>query len=110
MGINYLNRIDQSGFEIGYKMLEYLYPKVKPGKRPTKLLEVLQFISSSFWKLLFGRNVDSLERGTENDNEYMITDFHPLCSKYISVPNVQLCILYHYRNWGSLVVVHLLEA
>lgn len=85
-------RIDQSGFEIGYKVLEYLYPKVKPGKRPTKLLEVLQFISSSVWKLLFGRGVDSLERGTDNDNEYMITDFQPLCSKYISVPNVFIII------------------
>ena len=86
----YLIRIDQSAYEIGYKVLEYLYPKVKSGKRPTKLLEVLQFIGSSVWKFLFGRNVDSLERGAENDNEYIITDFHPLCSKYISVPKVKI--------------------
>lgn len=86
-------------------MLEFLYPRIKPGKRPTKLLEVLQFIGSSVWKLLFGRSVDSLERGTENDNEYMITDFHPLCSKYISVPNVYLIFFDYLRNWANLVVV-----
>ena len=94
----YLIRIDQSAYEIGYKVLEYLYPKVKSGKRPTKLLEVLQFIGSSVWKFLFGRNVDSLERGAENDNEYIITDFHPLCSKYISVPKVKSS--FHSYNIG----------
>ena len=80
--------MDHVGFEIGYKITEYLYPKVKPGKRPTKLMDVLQFISSSVWKFLFGKNIDSLERGTESNNEYMLTDFNPLCSKYISVPSV----------------------
>ncbi|KAK8804764.1 hypothetical protein JH06_2777 [Blastocystis sp. subtype 4] len=79
-------KIDQCGFDIGFKILEILYSKLKPGKRPTKLMEVLQFISSSCWKYLFGRNVDALERGADNPNEYMLTDNHPLCSKYISVP------------------------
>ena len=54
-------------------------------------MEVLQFISSSCWKYLFGRNVDALERGADNPNEYMLTDNHPLCSKYISVPKVWIC-------------------
>ncbi|KAK8822104.1 hypothetical protein WA538_000197 [Blastocystis sp. DL] len=59
---------------------------MKPGKRPTKLMDVLQFISSSCWKYLFGRSLDALERGADNPNEYIMTDNHPLCSKYISVP------------------------
>lgn len=87
--------MDQAGFEVGFKVLEYLYPKVKAGKRPTKLLEVLQFISSSCWKLLFGRTIDSLEKGTDNDNEYILTDYKPLCSKFISVPAVSTPVLTH---------------
>ena len=79
-------RIDNCGFDIGYKLLEYLYSNSKPGKRPTKVLDVLQFISTPCWQFLFGRNVDSLEKGADSDNEYMITDLHPLCSRYISVP------------------------
>ena len=85
---SYVCRIDQCGFEIGYKILELLFSRMKPGKRPTKLMDVLQFISSSCWKYLFGRSVDALERGADNPNEYIMTDNHPLCSKYISVPKV----------------------
>ena len=70
--------MDQAGFEVGFKVLEYLYPKVKAGKRPTKLLEVLQ-----------------LEKGTDNDNEYILTDYKPLCSKFISVPAVSTPVLTH---------------
>lgn len=81
-------RMDQCGFDIGYKILEILYAKLKPGKRPTKLMEVLQFIGSACWKYLFGRSIDSLERGADNPNEYILTDYDPLCSRYISVPKV----------------------
>lgn len=81
--------MDQAGFEVGFKVLESLYPRVKSGKRPTKLLDVLQFISSPCWNYLFGRTIDSLEKGTDNDHEYILTDYQPLCSKYISVPKVR---------------------
>ena len=87
-------RIDQCGFEIGFKVLEFLYPKIRSGKRPLKLIDVLQFIASPCWEMLFGRRVDSLEKGAENDNEYMITDYQPLCSRYISVPKV-FCVHLH---------------
>lgn len=49
-------------------------------------MDVLQFICSQCWQLLFGHSIDSLEQGADSDNEYMITDFQPLCSRYISVP------------------------
>ena len=57
-----------------------------------KLMDVLQFISSSCWKYLFGRSLDALERGADNPNEYIMTDNHPLCSKYISVPKVYFSV------------------
>ena len=82
--------MDQAGFEVGFKILESLYPRVKPGRRPTKLMDVLQFISSPCWNHLFGRTIDSLEKGTDNDNEYILTDYQPLFSKFISVPKVHV--------------------
>ena len=85
--------MDQCGFDIGYKLLEVLYAKLRPGKRPTQVKEVLQFISSPCWKYLFGREADSLECRADNLNEYIITDYNPLCSKYISVPKVTVALV-----------------
>ena len=87
---SYYSRMDQCGFDIGYKLLEVLYAKLRPGKRPTQVKEVLQFISSPCWKYLFGREADSLECRADNLNEFIITDLAPLCSKYISVPKVMV--------------------
>ena len=84
------SRMDQCGFDVGYKLLEVLYAKLRPGKRPTQVREVLQFISSPCWKYLFGREADSLECRADNPNEFIITDYAPLCSKYISVPKVMV--------------------
>lgn len=54
--------------------------------RPTRLLELLQFIHTTLWKTLFNRAADNLELSTTASNEYMITDNEPLVNTYISVP------------------------
>jgi hypothetical protein len=60
--------------------------ETKSLKRETRVLNVLSFIYSNFWKALFSKQADSLERGTENADEYMITDNDPQLTKYMSVP------------------------
>jgi len=49
-------------------------------------MNILQFVSASVWKALFGKNADSLERSIDHADEFMIIDYEPLTSTYCSVP------------------------
>jgi len=48
---------------------------------------ILQFISSTVWKALFGKAADSLERSIDHADEYMIVERDPITSTFISVPS-----------------------
>ena len=39
------------------------------------------------WKSLFGKPADSLERSIDHSDEFMIVDYEPLTSTYVSVPS-----------------------
>jgi len=47
---------------------------------------MLQFVSSSVWKSLFGKAADSLERSIDHADEFMIVDYEPITSTFVSVP------------------------
>lgn len=81
-------RLAASGYPIGTKLLDlllYRQPQ-RAATRPIRILELLQFIHSVFWKALFGRPADALESSTTSKNEYMIADNEPLVNTFISVP------------------------
>eukprot|EP01114_Cavostelium_apophysatum_P009126 TRINITY_DN2219_c0_g1_i2.p1 TRINITY_DN2219_c0_g1~~TRINITY_DN2219_c0_g1_i2.p1 ORF type:complete len:109 (+),score=16.19 TRINITY_DN2219_c0_g1_i2:362-688(+) len=45
------------------------------------------FVAYTVWKVLFGKNADSLEKSTEQEDEYMINENAPLSvTKFISIP------------------------
>lgn len=50
-------------------------------------MNVLQFVSANVWKSLFGKPADSLERSIDHADEFMIVDYEPLTSTYVSVPS-----------------------
>jgi len=50
-------------------------------------MSILQFISNAVWKSLFGKPADSLERSIDNADEFMIVDYDPITSKFISIPS-----------------------
>lgn len=50
-------------------------------------MNVLQFISTQVWKSLFGKPADSLERSIDHADEFMIVDYEPLTSTFVSVPS-----------------------
>lgn len=89
-------RLNIQGYPIGLKLLDLLlYRSPTPfastssaanNLRPTAVLPLLQFISTTLWKALFNRPADALERSQESKDEYMITDNDPLVNTYISVP------------------------
>jgi hypothetical protein len=50
-------------------------------------MSILQFVSAAVWKSLFGKPADSLERSIDNADEYMIVDYEPITSTFVSVPS-----------------------
>jgi len=67
-------------------MLELLALRERQYRRETKLIGVLQFVSSTVWKALFNKVADSLERSTENEDEYMIHEREPITNAFVSAP------------------------
>ena len=82
------SRLATCGYSIGVKLLDLLLYRLpqRSATRPTRLLELLQFIHTTLWRSLFSRSADALELSTSNNNEYMITDNEPLVNTYISIP------------------------
>jgi len=68
--------LERVGQTIGIKVLELLSSRESLLKRGDGVIGILQFISSSCWKVLFGKVADSLERSTENENECTFTITH----------------------------------
>ena len=56
------------GHGIGMRFLELCLAREKSGKREVKLVNLLQYISTSMWKTLFGKKADGVEKSKEHDN------------------------------------------
>lgn len=82
------SRLASSAYPIGVKLLDLLLYRLPPrtAARPTRLLELLQFIHTSLWRSLFGRSADNIEQSNSSKAEYMIVDNEPLVNTYISIP------------------------
>jgi hypothetical protein len=78
--------LEEAGYGVGHRMLELLAFRERQYRRETKLIGVLQFVSSTVWKALFNKVADSLERSTENEDEYMIHEREPITNAYVSAP------------------------
>lgn len=74
-----------SGYGVGFKVLELLAYRSRESKRETRIMSILQFVSSTVWKTLFGRPADSLERSIDHADEYMIFDYNPITSNFVSI-------------------------
>ncbi|ONK80052.1 uncharacterized protein A4U43_C01F13280, partial [Asparagus officinalis] len=79
-------RLEDAGYAIGARVLELYCHREKGNRRETRLLGILSFIHSTVWRVLFGKIADSLEKGTENEDEYMISEKELLINRFISIP------------------------
>ncbi|MCJ1259866.1 TRAPP subunit trs31 [Lignoscripta atroalba] len=81
-------RLNEQGYPLGLRLLPLLLYREPPrtALRPTRILPLLQFITTTLWKHLFGRPADTLERSSTTEDEYMVSDNEPLVNQYISVP------------------------
>jgi len=79
--------LEEIGRSVGTRVVELLSYRDRKTKRELSVIGILQFISTCCWKALFGKAADSLERSTENENEYMVHDSEPLTNRFVSVPH-----------------------
>jgi Transport protein particle (TRAPP) component len=80
-------RLEEAGYSVGLRVLELHCLRDRSGaKRRTRLLQALQWVSADMWRALFGKTADSLERSTENADEYMIHELQPITNVFVSVP------------------------
>ncbi|MCJ1375735.1 TRAPP subunit trs31 [Loxospora ochrophaea] len=81
-------RLNEQGYPLGLRLLSLLLYREPPrtATRPTRILPLLQFITTPLWRHLFSRPADALERSQANEDEYMISDNDPLVNQYVSVP------------------------
>ncbi|KAK6198508.1 transport protein particle complex subunit [Scheffersomyces amazonensis] len=81
-------RLNGLGYQVGQRYIELIKLRegFKTNKREVKIVEILQFIHGTFWKAIFGKTANELEKSQDVLNEYMITDNVPLMSKFISIP------------------------
>lgn len=82
------SRLNRAGYPIGVKLLDLLLYRqpLRSAQRPTRILELLQFIHGTMYRALFSRSADALEQSTTKKNEYMIVDNEPVVNTYISIP------------------------
>lgn len=71
---------------MGIRTLELIMSREKLIRRELTIINQLYFINTSVWKYLFGKAADSLEKSTDQEDEYMISDNDPYLTQFISVP------------------------
>eukprot|EP00158_Paraphelidium_tribonemae_P001845 Partr_v1_DN24873_c3_g1_i1_m29897 putative trafficking protein particle complex len=76
---------------------EVLFWREKSGRRELKIVNMLMFVNTTVWRGLFGKSADSLERGTDSADEYMIIDNDLMVNKFISVPKVPNFFMSEFR-------------
>ncbi|GMP35679.1 hypothetical protein CsSME_00008037 [Camellia sinensis var. sinensis] len=81
--VRYYNLFSELQLSDWYIFLNYNY---LGNRRETRLLGILSFVHSTVWKVLFGKVADSLEKGTEHEDEYMISEKELLVNRFISIP------------------------
>jgi len=77
-------RLQDIGYEVGVRLVEYFHWKEKAVKRETRLVRFLSFISTTVWKSLFGK-IATLEKSVEKKEQYMITEDSTLLNEFISL-------------------------
>jgi hypothetical protein len=62
-------RLENLGFGIGVRALELLAHREKANRKETNLVAMLQFVTTTVWRALFGKVADGLEKASNSENE-----------------------------------------
>jgi len=72
------------GKRVGRRALDLVVIREKILRRETRIIGILNFVVTSLWKALFGKQADGLKKFT--DAKFYIEEQDPMVNKYISVP------------------------
>lgn len=85
-------KLSDLGYKVGSKMIELVSWREKSFKREIKILGILSWIHTTLWKHLFGKVLDALEKSTENEDEYMLSDNEPMVFSFCNNAGFQIHI------------------
>ncbi|XP_030844703.1 trafficking protein particle complex subunit 5 [Strongylocentrotus purpuratus] len=80
------SKLSDLGQHVGVRILDLLFIRERGLKRETKLLNILLFIKSNVWKVLFGKEADKLEHANDDERTYYIIEKESVINRFISVP------------------------
>lgn len=60
-------KLSEVGYRMGRRTLELIAVRERAAKRETSLLGILNFVSLTLWRFLFGRQADSLKKVRNSD-------------------------------------------
>nr|XP_054765334.1 trafficking protein particle complex subunit 5-like [Lytechinus pictus] len=66
------SKLSDMGQHVGVRILDLLFIRERGLKRETKLLNILLFIKSNVWKVLFGKEADKLEHANDDERTYLV--------------------------------------
>ncbi|VDO13973.1 unnamed protein product [Rodentolepis nana] len=70
------------GAPIGRQMLDLIFLRDKLQKREIRLLGFLLFLKSTFWRSIFGKEADDLEKDGLDERTYYMIEREPFVSKF----------------------------
>eukprot|EP00658_Telonema_sp_P-2_P042941 TRINITY_DN30901_c0_g1_i2.p1 TRINITY_DN30901_c0_g1~~TRINITY_DN30901_c0_g1_i2.p1 ORF type:complete len:189 (+),score=46.76 TRINITY_DN30901_c0_g1_i2:177-743(+) len=79
-------RLAELGVQVGLRMLELACFRDRQSRRAIRVIDVLEFVQGDLWTAVFSKPADELQKSTESDEEYMITEIAPVLNQYISAP------------------------
>lgn len=79
-------RLAESGKHIGYRIVDLIVTRDKNFRRETRVINMLMFIKTVFWRTLFNKDADKLEQANDDSSIYYLIETEPITNKFISTP------------------------
>lgn len=62
------SKLSEIGYNVGQRVVDLMLIREKNFKRETRLINMLIFIRSKVWQMLFGKEADKLEQANDDKN------------------------------------------
>lgn len=80
------NKLLDIGTTVGQRMLELSVLRDKAPQRQIKRANIIQYISTTIWKNLYGKAIDAVDKTPNMENRYMLFERDPLENRFVSLP------------------------
>jgi hypothetical protein len=79
-------RLTDAGRHIGYRIIDLIVNREKNYRRETRIINMLMFIKTVFWRALFNKEADKLEQANDDNSVYYLIEQEPITNKFVSMP------------------------